>query len=110
MTSKIIKREKNVHPVCESNSEDTHQTRAVMLSHSAEHLLKRTFDRLPKIDLFLKFFISYSITGLSYSENSNGHNSAHILPIWMNYLSLYSLRECLSTDAYFVSGHGHDPG
>ena len=37
----------------------------------------------PKID-FLKFLIAYSIAGLSYSENSNGYNSAHIGPIWIN--------------------------
>ena len=60
--------------------------------------------------IFLKFLIAYSITGLSYSENSNGHNSAHIWPIWMNDLPLDCLCEGLSNDVYFVSGHGSWPG
>ena len=67
---------------------------------------------LPKID-FLKFFIIYSITGLSYSENSNGYNSVHIWPILMNDfddLPLDCLCEGLSNDVIFVPGHGSWPG
>ena len=46
------------------------------------------------------------IRAIDLSENLNGHNSAHIQPIWMNDLPLYSLREGLSNDVYLVSGHG----
>ena len=50
--------------------------------HLAKTHFEENFIDSPKID-FLKFLIAYSITGLSYSENSNGYNSAHIWPIWL---------------------------
>ena len=43
---------------------------------------------------------------LDFRENSNCHNSAHILLIWINDLPLYCMREGLSNDVVFVPGHG----
>ena len=87
-----------------SRTRDVHKLKQRCYPLGVKHLLKKTFDRLTKID-FLNFFISYSITGLSYNKNSNGYNSARIWPIWMNDLPLDCLHEGLSNDI-FVPGHG----
>ena len=47
-----------------------------------------------------------TIKELSLSENSNGHNSVHIQPIWMKDLPQDSLARGLSNDVYLVPGHG----
>ena len=77
--------------------------------HSGSTSWRKLLIDSPKIDFF-NFFISYSITGLKYSENSNDHNSARIWPIWMNDLPLDCLHEGLSNGVYFVPGHGSWPG
>ena len=96
-----------MHAQYESRSRNVHRTKQWRYPFS--YGSKKVFDRLPTID-FLKFFIAYGITGLSYSENSNGYNSAHIRRIWMNDLPLDSLREGLSNDVVFVPGQGSWPG
>ena len=104
----IIKREKNAHPACESNSE-VHTDSSSDVIHSAKTPCERGFGRLLKID-FLKFFISYSITGLSYSENSNGHNSAHIQPIWIKTCRCIACMKGFRMIYFLSRVTGHDPG